>query len=89
MRRGNKYIVNGCKKWITNGIWADYCTAAVRTGGAGAGGISMLVVPLKVNGVTCTKLENSGVAASGRLIICPTLMSKKLTAVLIIRIYIH
>ena len=31
---GKYYIVNGQKKWITNGIWADYCTAAVRTGGA-------------------------------------------------------
>merc|ERR1712093_390763 len=30
---GSIYRVSGQKKWITNGIWCDYCTAAVRTGG--------------------------------------------------------
>ena len=64
-RRGDKYIVNGAKKWITNGHFADYCTAAVRTGGAGRSGISALVIPLKAKGVTCSKIENSGVHASG------------------------
>ncbi|KAA8566439.1 hypothetical protein EYC84_009002 [Monilinia fructicola] len=29
---GKHYIVNGEKKWITNGIWSDYFTTAVRTG---------------------------------------------------------
>lgn len=28
---GKFYIVNGTKKWITNGVWADYFTTAVRT----------------------------------------------------------
>ncbi|KAM0426423.1 hypothetical protein ACHAPT_008470 [Fusarium lateritium] len=64
-RRGDKYIVNGAKKWITNGIFADYCTAAVRTGGDGTFGISALIIPLKAPGVTCKKIENSGVEASG------------------------
>jgi hypothetical protein len=32
---GKFYIVNGEKKWITNGVFADYFTVAVRTGGAG------------------------------------------------------
>ncbi|EXJ75312.1 acyl-CoA dehydrogenase [Cladophialophora psammophila CBS 110553] len=64
-RRGANYIVNGSKKWITNGIWCDYCTAAVRTGGPGRGGISLLVVPLKAKGVTTRRLENQGVHASG------------------------
>lgn len=65
-RKGDVYIVNGAKKWITNGIFADYCTAAVRTGGEGTQGISALVIPLKAPGVTCRKLENSGVHASGK-----------------------
>jgi len=39
VRQGDHYIVNGSKKWITNGIWADYVTAAVRTGGPGAAGV--------------------------------------------------
>ena len=65
-RKGDKYIVNGAKKWITNAIFADYCTAAVRTGGPGKGGVSALIIPLKVRGVTCKKMVNSGVGASGR-----------------------
>lgn len=28
---GKFYIVNGTKKWITNGMWSDYFTTAVRT----------------------------------------------------------
>lgn len=28
---GQFYIVNGTKKWITNGMWSDYFTTAVRT----------------------------------------------------------
>ena len=64
-RQGDNYIVNGAKKWITNGMWADYCTAAVRTGGAGKSGISALVIPLNSKGVTRRKILNSGVAASG------------------------
>ncbi len=65
VRQGDHYIVNGSKKWITNGIWADYVTAAVRTGGPGAGGISVLIIPLKVQGVTTRQMFNSGVGASG------------------------
>ncbi|WEW57687.1 hypothetical protein PRK78_003154 [Emydomyces testavorans] len=64
-RVGNRYIVNGAKKWITNGIFADYCTAAVRTGGPGRKGISLLIIPLKYKGVTRRRMYNSGVNASG------------------------
>ncbi|KAK2753147.1 hypothetical protein FQN54_007972 [Arachnomyces sp. PD_36] len=64
-RDGNHYVVSGSKKWITNGIWADYCTAAVRTGGPGRKGVSLLVVPLKAEGVTRKRMYNSGVNASG------------------------
>ena len=70
-REGDHFIVNGAKKWITNGIWADYCTAAVRTGGSGRGGISMLVIPLKAPGVTRRRMHNSGVNASG-MDVCPS-----------------
>ncbi|EED12838.1 acyl-CoA dehydrogenase [Talaromyces stipitatus ATCC 10500] len=62
---GDYYIVNGAKKWITNGLWADYCTAAVRTGGPGRKGVSVLVIPLKQKGVTRKRMHNSGVNASG------------------------
>lgn len=65
IRQGDKYLVNGSKKWITNAIWADYVTAAVRTGGSGSGGISVLIIPLKAPGVSTRKMFNSGVGASG------------------------
>ncbi|TVY90837.1 Acyl-CoA dehydrogenase, partial [Lachnellula willkommii] len=65
VRKGDIYIVNGFKKWITNGTWADYVTAAVRTGGKGASGISVLIIPLKVSGVSTRQMHNSGVGASG------------------------
>lgn len=41
---GKFYIVNGTKKWITNGTFCDYFVTAVRTGGKGTKGISMLLV---------------------------------------------
>lgn len=65
-RKGDVYIVNGAKKWITNGYFADYATTAVRTGGEGKGGVSALVIPLNANGVECKKIHNSGVNASGK-----------------------
>jgi len=42
---GENYIVNGTKKWITGGMYADWFVTAVRTGKAGAKGISMVLVP--------------------------------------------
>jgi len=41
---GTHYIVNGEKKWITNGIAADYFVTAVRTGKDGMGGVTLLLV---------------------------------------------
>ncbi|KIJ38426.1 hypothetical protein M422DRAFT_176444 [Sphaerobolus stellatus SS14] len=59
------YIVNGAKKWITNGLWSDYVTTAVRTGRPGIEGISLLIVPLNAPGVTRRRIQNSGLYASG------------------------
>ena len=41
---GKYYIVSGVKKWITNGTFSDYFVTAVRTGGPGIGGISLLLI---------------------------------------------
>ena len=30
-RRGDKYIVNGAKKWITNGVFADYAVSRIES----------------------------------------------------------
>lgn len=53
---GKHYIVNGTKKWITNGMFSDYFMTAVRTGGPGAEGISMLLIP-RAEGLKTRKLE--------------------------------
>jgi len=57
--------VNGEKKWITNGVFADYFTVAVRTGGAGMGGISLLLIERTMPGVTTRQMLCSGVWPSG------------------------
>ncbi|KAG8626832.1 hypothetical protein KVT40_005777 [Elsinoe batatas] len=63
---GKHYIVTGTKKWITNGIWSDVAAMAVRTGGPGAGGLSMLVVPLKnYPGVSMRRLKVAGQISAG------------------------
>ncbi|KAL0477695.1 long-chain specific acyl-CoA dehydrogenase, mitochondrial [Acrasis kona] len=61
---GKHYVVNGEKKWITNGVFCDFFTVAVRTGGAGMGGISMLVVE-RSKGVETRQMDCSGVWSSG------------------------
>ena len=40
------YVVNGEKKWITNGTYADYFIVAARTGPKGNKGISLLLVDI-------------------------------------------
>ncbi len=44
IREGRDYIVNGSKTFITSGHRADYYTVAVRTGGEGYAGISLLLI---------------------------------------------
>lgn len=61
---GKHYIVNGEKKWITNGVWADYFTTAVRTGGAGMGGVTLLLIE-RGPGVETRQMNCQGVHGSG------------------------
>lgn len=55
VRVGDHYVVNGAKTFITSGCRADFLTAAVRTGGPGAGGISLLVIPADTPGYRVAK----------------------------------
>ena len=57
------FIVDGNKKWITNGIYADYFTVAVRTGDKNSAhkGLSMILVERTMPGVTTTKMDCTGV----------------------------
>ena len=52
VRDGDHYVVNGAKTFITSGVRADFVTTAVRTGGPGHGGISLLVVEKGTPGFT-------------------------------------
>jgi len=49
--------VNGLKKWITGGLYADFFTLACRTGDAGMGGISLLLVDRNSPGLSVRKME--------------------------------
>ena len=52
---GDHYVVNGAKTFITSGVRADFVTTAVRTGGPGHGGISLLVVEKGTPGFTVSR----------------------------------
>ena len=65
VRDGDDYIVDGAKTFITSGCRADFVVTAVRTGGDGAGGVSLLVIEKGTPGFTVSrKLEKMGWLAS-------------------------
>jgi acyl-CoA dehydrogenase len=57
VRDGDHYVVNGSKTYITGGMRANWVSTAVRTGDAGAGGVSMLLIPTDAPGFSRTALE--------------------------------
>ena len=57
---GGEYIVNGEKTFITSGMRADFYTVAVRTGGPGASGVSLLLIEREREGFTRTPLKKMG-----------------------------
>jgi acyl-CoA dehydrogenase len=60
-RDGDCYLVTGTKTFITSGARADFVTTAVRTGGPGHAGISLLVVERGTPGFTVVRrLEKLG-----------------------------
>ncbi len=60
VRDGDDYVVNGSKMFITSGMRADWLTCAVRTGGAGAAGVSLLLIDMTAPGVSRTRLDKMG-----------------------------
>ncbi|VFT29755.1 acyl-CoA dehydrogenase [Pseudomonas aeruginosa] len=59
------YRVSGSKTFITSGVRADYYTVAVRTGGEGFGGVSLLLVEKGTPGFSVgRKLKKMGWWAS-------------------------
>jgi citronellyl-CoA dehydrogenase len=64
VRDGDEYVINGSKLYITNGTIADFITTAVRTGGEGHRGISLIVVPGDTPGLTRKRLQKIGTHSS-------------------------
>jgi len=65
IRKGDHYIINGSKTFITNGVYGDYIVLAAKTDPTmGNKGISIFIVDLKSEGVTANKLNKLGWRAS-------------------------
>jgi acyl-CoA dehydrogenase len=61
VRDGDEFVVNGSKTYITSAVRGDYVVAAVRTGGQGATGVSLMVIEKGTPGFAVSrKLEKMG-----------------------------
>lgn len=64
-KKGDTYVLNGSKTFITNGIYSDYLVVAAKTDpDAGHNGMSIFVVDRDVKGISATKLDKLGWRAS-------------------------
>ena len=64
-KKGEVYIINGSKTFITNGVYGDYIILAVKTDpSAGNKGISIFIVDLDSKGITKNKINKLGWRAS-------------------------
>ncbi|HEA21887.1 hypothetical protein LCGC14_1965850 [marine sediment metagenome] len=64
-KKGDVYIINGSKTFITNGVYGDYIILAAKTDpSAGNKGISIFIVDNDSNGLTKNKLNKLGWRAS-------------------------
>ena len=64
-RDGDHYVITGAKTFITSGARADFVTTAVRTGGTGHAGISLVVIERGTPGFSVgRKLKKTGWWAS-------------------------
>ncbi|MEM1003560.1 MAG: acyl-CoA dehydrogenase family protein [Bacteroidota bacterium] len=63
--KGENYIINGSKTFITNGVYSDYLVVAAKTNPElGNKGISMFIMDRDTPGISATKLEKLGWRAS-------------------------
>jgi alkylation response protein AidB-like acyl-CoA dehydrogenase len=61
IKKGDNYIVNGSKTFITNGVYGDFMVTVVKTDPAAKSkGISLLVIDLDSPGITKTKIDKLG-----------------------------
>ena len=63
--KGDRYVLNGTKYWITHGGYADVYVVMARTGGPGGQGVSAFLVPGDSPGLKAAKKEEKmGLRAS-------------------------
>jgi acyl-CoA dehydrogenase len=64
-KKGQNYVLNGSKTFITNGVYADYYVVAAKTSpDKGNKGISIFLVDTSTPGIQATKLDKLGWRAS-------------------------
>ena len=64
-KKGNTYILNGSKTFITNGVYSDYLVVAAKTAPElGSKGMSIFVVDRETAGISATQLVKLGWKAS-------------------------
>jgi len=65
VKKGDKYVLNGSKTFITNGLYSDYLVVAAKTSPEDKHrGISIFLVDRDTKGITSTKLDKLGWRAS-------------------------
>lgn len=65
IKKGDKYIINGSKTFITNGVYADYYIVAAKTNPElGNKGISIFLMDTGLKGISASKLDKLGWRAS-------------------------
>jgi len=65
VKKGDTYVINGSKTFITNGVYSDYLVVAAKTAPElGNKGMSIFVVDRETTGISATNLEKLGWKAS-------------------------
>ena len=65
VKKGDTYIINGSKTFITNGVYSDYLVVAAKTDPElGGKGISIFIMDRDAKGISSTKLDKLGWRAS-------------------------
>ena len=65
IKKGDKYILNGSKTFITNGVYSDYLVVAAKTDPEkGNKGMSIFIVDRDTPGISASKLDKLGWRAS-------------------------
>lgn len=65
IKKGDTYVINGSKTFITNGVYSDYLVVAAKTNPElGNKGISIFIMDRDTPGISATKLDKLGWRAS-------------------------